>query len=481
MLNLELSTSLFFCLLSLLFLLILNSKSIFATFFSSNKSPKIPKSYPLVGSFPAFYANRHQLIQWTSDLVTSTPTSTVVLNRSLGRRQVFTANPSNVQHILKSHFHIYQKGDMARTLIWDLLGDGIFNVDGENWKFQRQVASHEFNTKSLRKFIETDILQRFGFDNICKIAFGHDPTYLLPSLPQEKFALAFENAARISGERFGEFHPLIWKIKRVLNIGSEKQMRIAVNEVREFAKEIVKEKKQELGEKSSLESVDLLSRFLSSGHSDENFIIDIVISFILAGRDTTSAALIWFFLLVSKHPNVENEILKEINDKSEAATFEEVKDMVYTHAAVSESMRLYPPVPVDGKEAIDDDVLPDGTVIKKGTRVAYHPYAMGRSEKLWGSDWAEFRPERWLEMRDAAAGKWSFVARDPYTYPVFQAGPRICLGKEMAFLQMKRVVSGVLRRFRIVPAFEEGIEPVFIAHLSSKMKGGFPVRIEERV
>ncbi|CAL5432797.1 unnamed protein product [Camellia sinensis] len=508
MLSLELSTSLLFCLLSLLFLFILNSKSIFTTFFSSNKSPKIPRSYPLVGSFPAFYANRHQLIQWTSDLVTSTPTSTVVLNRSLGRRQVFTANPSNVQHILKSHFHIYQKGDMARTLIWDLLGDGIFNVDGESWKFQRQVASHEFNTKSLRKFIETvvdkelsdrltptfsaaavnknvldlqDILQRFGFDNICKIAFGHDPAYLLPSLPQEKFALAFENAARISGERFGEFHPLIWKIKRVLNIGSEKQMRIAVNEVREFAKEIVKEKKQELGEKSSLESVDLLSRFLSSGHSDENFIIDIVISFILAGRDTTSAALIWFFLLVSKHPNVENEILKEINDKSEAATFEEVKDMVYTHAALSESMRLYPPVPVDGKEAVDDDVLPDGTVIKKGTRVAYHPYAMGRSEKLWGSDWAEFRPERWLEMRDAAAGQWSFVARDPYTYPVFQAGPRICLGKEMAFLQMKRVVSGVLRRFRIVPAFEEGIEPVFIAHLSSKMKGGFPVRIEERV
>ncbi|KAI7980910.1 Cytochrome P450 94A1 [Camellia lanceoleosa] len=163
-------------------------------------------------------------------------------------------------------------------------------------------------------------------------------------------------------------------------------MRIVVNEVREFAKEIVKEKKQELGEKSSLESVDLLSRFLSSGHSDENFIIDIVINFILVGRDTTSATLIWFFLLVSKHPNVENEILKEINDKSEAATFEEVKDMGYTHATLSESMRLYPPVPADGKEAIDDDVLPDGTVIKKGTRVAYHLYAIGQSEKLWGSD-----------------------------------------------------------------------------------------------
>ncbi|KAI7992829.1 Cytochrome P450 94A2 [Camellia lanceoleosa] len=69
------------------------------------------------------------------------------------------------------------------------------------------------------------------------------------------------------------------------------------------------------------------------------------------------------------------------------------------------------------------------------------------------------------------------MARDPYTYLVFQAGPRICLGKEMAFLQMKRVVSGVMRQFRVVPAFEEGEEPILIAHLVSKMKGGFPVKI----
>ncbi|KAI7991680.1 Cytochrome P450 94A1 [Camellia lanceoleosa] len=151
-----------------------------------------------------------------------------------------------------------------------------------------------------------------------------------------------------------------------------KRLRIFANEVREFAKDIVKEKKQELGEKSSLESVDLLSRFLSSGHSDENFVTDIVISFISAGRDTTSAALTWFFWLISRHPDVENEIPKEINEESEAASFEEAKNMVYTCASLSESMILYPPVPVDGKKAVDDDVLPDGTVIEKGTRVSLH-------------------------------------------------------------------------------------------------------------
>ena len=94
-------------------------------------------------------------------------------------------------------------------------------------------------------------------------------------------------------------------------------------------------------------------------------------------------ALIWFFWLVSKNPDVETEILKEINEKSEAPIYLEVKDMVYTHASLSETMRLYLPIPIDGKQALKNDVLPDGTVVKKGMRVNYHPYAMGRSKELY--------------------------------------------------------------------------------------------------
>uniref|UniRef100_A0A6N2LMY2 Cytochrome P450 n=1 Tax=Salix viminalis TaxID=40686 RepID=A0A6N2LMY2_SALVM len=419
-------------------------------------------------------------------------------------------NPANVQHILKTKFYDYEKGSKSRQTLFDFLGNGIFNIDGDSWKFQRQVSSHEFNTKSLRKFVETvvdtevsqrlipilstaaannsvldlqDILQRFAFDNICKIAFGYDPAYLLPDLPETEFAKTFDDAAKISSGRFATLFPFLWKIKRFLNIGSEKRLKEACSDLREFARNIIKEKKQELSNKPSLETVDLLSRFLSSGHSDEDFVTDIVISFILAGRDTTSAALTWYFWLLSQNPEIEKEILREIKDKSESPVYEEVKDMVYTHASLCESMRLYPPVPIDGKVALRDDVLPDGTVIKKGMRVSYHPYAMGRLEMLWGPDWEEFKPERWLQRAGDGVsndGKWSFVGRDPYSYPVFQAGPRICLGKDMAFLQMKRVVAGILRRFKVVPAAEDGVEPVFVSFLTSKMEGGFPVRFEER-
>ncbi|XP_021764277.1 cytochrome P450 94A1-like [Chenopodium quinoa] len=495
--------------------------------FLSTQTPKtcqttsfeFPKAYPLIGHLIAVLKQKKdERFRWIASLIVNSPSSTFVFHRLLGHQSILTGNPATVEHMLKNQFSIYQKGPFQKAILKDLLGDGIFNVDGEMWKFQRQVASYEFNTRSLRKFVETvvdaelsdrlipllsdaaknktvldfqDILQRFAFDNICKIAFGYDPEYLSPSLPKAKFAVAFEDAVTISSQRFRSFFPILWKIRRFLNIGSEKELKEAVTEIRNFAKTIVRQKKRgEVKDSESSEPEDLLSRFLKSGHTDEKFVTDIVISFILAGRDTTSSALTWFYWILHKNKHVEEEILREINknrgkqkNKTEhSSLFDEVKVMVYTHAALCESMRLYPPVALDTKEAANNDVLPDGTKVKKGNWVAYSAYAMGRMEGIWGLDWSEYRPERWLEVEDEkmGAGKWKFVPRDPYSYPVFHAGPRVCLGKEMAFLQMKMVVAGILERFRVVPAVEERIEPVYVANLTAKMQGGFPVRIEER-
>ncbi|PWA49546.1 cytochrome P450 94A1 [Artemisia annua] len=164
--------------------------------------------------------------------------------------------------------------------------------------------------------------------------------------------------------------------------------------------------------------------------------------------------------------------------KSDAQVYDEVKYMVYTYASLCESLRLYPLVPVDSKTALADDVLPDGTTVKKGMVVTYSPYAMGSVKETWGPDWMDFWPERWLE-NDETTKKVRFVPKDPYTYFVFLAGPRICLGKDMAFLQMKRLVAGVIGRFNVIPAMGDDFEPVMTT-LTSKMKGGFPVKIMER-
>ncbi|XP_076883712.1 cytochrome P450 94A1-like [Bidens hawaiensis] len=469
---------------------------LFIFFKSLSKSYSIssPKSYPLIGNYLSIYANSHRFTAWTSDLIHNSPTSTVVLSRPFSPTRVITGNPTVVEHFLKTNFPKYQKGDESHHVLFDFLGDGIFNVDGDKWKSQRQLYSHVFSTKSLRTFVEhvvdtelnerlipmlstaaandtvldlQDILQRFALDNICKIAFDYDPACLTPSFPLEEFSVAFDDALILSIKRYQTITSLIWKIKRLLNIGSEKRLKEAKAEILEFTKKVMNENPSD----------HLLSRFISSGYSNENYLIDIVISFIFAGRDTTSAALTWFFWLLMKNPAVESKIIEEINEKPDSPTYDEVKDLVYTHAALCESMRLYPPVPVDSRTAVDDDVLPDGTVVKKGTVMSYHISAMGRMEKIWGKDSMEFRPERWFE-KDEKTKNVRFKVRDPYTYTVFQAGPRICLGKDMSFLQMKRVAAGVLRQFKVVPVVDR--EPAIVTAMTSKMIGGFPVKIKKR-
>lgn len=81
-----------------------------------------------------------------------------------------------------------------------------------------------------------------------------------------------------------------------------------------------------------------------------------------------------------------------------------------------------------------DDVLPDGTKVKAGGMVTYVPYSMGRMEYNWGADAALFKPERWL--KDGC-----FHNESPCKFTAFQAGPRICLGKDSAYLQMKMVLA----------------------------------------
>lgn len=395
---------------------------------------------------------------------------------------------------------MYQKGETFRNTLSDLFGQGTFLADGENWKHQRQVLSHEFSQQTFYKYFETvvyseltdhllpvlsaaaankttldfqDILQRFGLDTICQVACGYDEKSLLPSLPPSELGQAFHDSLRIINQRLSAFLPLIWKTKRFLNIGSEKYLRAGVIRIRNFVKESIKKKKEEQNNNNSLESLDFLSLLLVSGQSDEKFLEDMVINFILAGLESISAVLTWYFWLIPGNPDVENEIVKEISGSN-------ADDLVYTQASILESLRLYPSVPVNSREAMNDDVLPDGTKVKKGSSVSYHNYAMGRSENLWGADWPVFKPERWLK-RDEGNGSVSLRGRDPFSYPEFHAGPRTCMGKEMATWQMKTVVAGVLRQFRVVSEFEKGVKPKFIAYFNSQMEGGFPVRIEKRV
>ncbi|KAJ6346300.1 hypothetical protein OIU78_008851 [Salix suchowensis] len=210
--------------------------------------------------------------------------------------------------------------------------------------------------------------------------------------------------------------------------------------------------------------------------TDEKYLRDIVISFLLAGRDTVASGLTSFFWLLSQRPEVESAIRAEtekvMGSNQDLPSFQEMREMHCLNAAVHESLRLYPPVQFDSKFSQDDDILPDGTFVPKGTRATYHQYAMGRMEQIWGPDCLEFKPERWLKNG-------VFVPANPFKYTVFHAGVRICLGKEMALVEMKAVALAIIRGFntRVV---DPNQVPRFSPGLTATVRGGLPVVIQER-
>lgn len=157
-----------------------------------------------------------------------------------------------------------------------------------------------------------DILRRFAFDTICKVTLGTDPHCLDLSRPPPPLMAGFDAAAEISARRATAAVPSSWKIKRALNIGSEAKLRVSVDLVHASLDAIIGERREKIDKcgDGKCDGGDLLSRLLAAGHAEE-VVRDMVISFLMAGRDTSSAAMTWLFWLLSRHRGVEKEIIEE--------------------------------------------------------------------------------------------------------------------------------------------------------------------------
>lgn len=148
-------------------------------------------------------------------------------------------------------------------------------------------------------------------------------------------------------------------------------------------------------------------------------------------------------------------------------TYEEVKQMRYCKAVMMETLRLHPSAPRLIKFAVADDTLPDGSFVPAGSCVFYSPYIMGHSEAIWGVDVEEFRPDRWL------AG-----VKNSFSFPAFNAGPRLCLGKGLAELEGVFVLACLLQRYRLREV--EGLVVAPRTTITLPMQEGLRVTVSRR-
>ncbi|KAL9241477.1 hypothetical protein vseg_015587 [Gypsophila vaccaria] len=162
------------------------------------------------------------------------------------------------------------------------------------------------------------------------------------------------------------------------------------------------------------------------------------------------------------------DILTRKNLKGSSSDEEE---LVYLHGALCEALRLYPPVVFQSKNPIGQDVLPSGHLVKPPMQIVFDLFAMARMKSIWGDDCCEFKPERWI----SPLGK---IRHQPsYKFLAFNAGPRTCVGKDMAFIQMKIVAATVIQNYDFRAM--EGQSVVPDTSIILKMKYGFKVKVSK--
>jgi long-chain fatty acid omega-monooxygenase len=330
-----------------------------------------------------------------------------------------------------------------------LLGNGIFNADGEQWYLHRKTSAHlfklaQFKTSVLQTFhthLTTaisvvrgkkgqafdiqDLFHRVTLDSIAMIAFGVD----LHTLTKDEvpFATDFDYCTACMNDSF--VNPF-WRIERYLTVRGWKYF-AALRRIDSFAKEIIQQRRALISKEGALRSgrVDLLSLYLDRDSFSEDLYLpptdanlrDVVLNMVIAGRDTTAQALSWSCYQLCMHEDIQQKAREEVCtlltqqlkekyktdipnlstiDEEEVVTlltYSNIQQLRYLEAICMETLRLHPSVPKEAKSVMNDDTLPDGTKVFKGDILSFQSWSMGRDSDLWGEDCLMFRPERFLD------------------------------------------------------------------------------------
>ncbi|KAH6823290.1 hypothetical protein C2S53_001325 [Perilla frutescens var. hirtella] len=449
------------------------------------KTRSLVTNWPVVGMLPGLLYNCHRIHDYITEILAQSGGTFEWRGPSFcNMDMLITSDPANIHHILSKNFSNYPKGPEFNK-IFEILGDGIFNADFELWEFHRRttlsILTHaEFYSlleRAVSQTIETgllpvldyfcregidtdlqDIFQRLTFDSICRLVFDYDPRSLCVEMPHIRCEKAFNDAIEALLHR----HILpesVWKLQKWAGIGKEKKLKEAWKAFDEFIYPCL-EKAEELenGDDDNGFSFKLISSFRKAyketninASLEMQMLRDTALSLMFAGRDTTSTCLTWLFWLISQNPKSERKIREEMeaqllvkgDSKWRFFNVEESRKLVYLHGALCESLRLFPPLALEYKAPIRGDNLPSGNYMRENGKVIVSFYSVGRMKRVWGEDCLEFKPERWISRKGGVKHEAS------YKFPAFNAGPRTCLGKEMAFIQMKMVAAAIIHHYNI--------------------------------
>nr|CAB41474.1 cytochrome P450 [Catharanthus roseus] len=471
-----------------------------------------PRDWALVGILSVWFPSLGHIYEKLAKSLAKNDKTFVLKGSFLSKQDViFTCDPANMHHVMSTNFSNYPKGPENRN-VFDVYGEMLFTADHEKWKSHRKVTNAYFHDQRFNGFSQKvnkeviekelfpfldhaaeealvfdlqDVFQRLMLDSSSILTTGQNHRSLRVGLPYDETL----EAINIANYQIFVRHILpakIWKFQKWLGIMGEKKIKKAWRILDDISVEYMNRRKKEISSTiSSQEDMDVV-KFSEEDHvvlksvdASDNLLRDTVKGILLAGTDTTATVLSWFFWLILKNPRVEQKIREEIElylkqKNGEHGLYtnpEELNELMYLHAAIYETMRLYPAAPFTSRKSIQADVFPTGHQVNPNTTIVMAYYAVGRMKSIWGEDCLEFKPERWL------SDKGKLIPVQTNKFLAFGTGPRICPGKELGLNRVKAVAAAIIPKYSFKIMRNKPVMPAACATLY--LKDGLIVRVNK--
>ena len=234
---------------------------------------------------------------------------------------------------------------------------------------------------------------------------------------------------------------------------------------------VISKRRRDPAEKADLLSMLMHAHDEETGETmtDQQLSVE-VMTFLLAGQETTSLALTWTWYLLSQNPAAREQFERELDVvlHGRPPEYSDLADLPYLRMVVDEAMRLYPPAWGFSRQALSDDTL-SGFRLPRGWLAFVVPYALHRHPRYWQNP-ESFDPERFSPERSAD--------RPKFVYLPFGAGPRRCIGDQFALIEIHLTLATFAQSYRLQLVPGHKVDPWPLITLRPRF--GMPMIIERR-
>lgn len=360
----------------------------------------------------------------------------------------YICDPEIITELLVGSGRHNPKAKFTKDIIGSAVGNGLILSEGEKWRKQRQRYSPLFAARNLPllagHFAET------GMEVAESLSEGHgivDAAQMAPASTITNISrVIFSGNEEVSAEeiRAGlkKYFEYISKIslfdlmqlpKWIPRLTWLKSKR-PVSDMRKLARQVIESRREE-NRSTPQDFLDLMILALEEDYEDIETTVDNLLTFVVAGHETSANALAWGYYLLALYPEVQTVIRDEVLSicPGGPVTFEDVQKMKHLNAHIKETLRLYPSAAFFACDAAETLTI-KGITFQKGDALFFPVYSLHRNEKLWDEP-NLYRPDRFLEKKFPRG---QFIP--------FGDGPRICIGAQYAETEILVLIASVLRK-----------------------------------